>query len=129
MATAQQTSSVIPMRKPLPPAHGKCRWLIPLRDGEGRIRITVYLQNGEELIEEYAVGAEYDREGRGTIVAFNLCRMLLDDLTGKITFTHYTVHTVGAWHCDCPDATHRPERRHNCKHTRALRAALAKLPF
>jgi len=37
---------------------------------------------------------------------------------------HVPGHNGKVQTCDCPDATHRPERRYTCKHVRGLLAAL-----
>ncbi len=93
----------------LPPATGICRWLSDALNGCRRLEI-----NGQAYEIEQLTGG------------LNLHRV---NDRGEITRYHVnTSLPCGVWTCSCPDATNRPERRCQCKHVRALRAALQALP-
>lgn len=105
------------MRTRLPPATGTCQWLEPAANGDPRLEITVTTSAGE-VTHVY----EVVRSSEG---GYNLLRADGDQIVC------YTVRAVTKrlWTCTCPDAMNRPERACNCKHARALPAALRSLPF
>lgn len=103
------TSLPIPDR-PVKPVSGKVRWLRPLIPGKqlGRISIT----NANGVATEYDVGAHLDGE---RIVGFGLAKD--DDEVYAIDAGQWY-----GWTCDCGDCQFR---NRECKHIKAVRAALA----
>lgn len=98
------------MRKPLPPATGRVKILKPLTGDHMSLRITP--EGGESQVYE-------------VFATLPGVWSLYTVKPGESEPTKYTIDRVGSsWTCSCPDATHRPERRHDCKHIRAVRAAL-----
>lgn len=93
------------------PVGGSVRWLRPLIAGKtlGRIRIT----NAEGKGTEYDLDAFTDAAGR--IIGYGLAKD--DDDIHAIDVVAST-----GWTCDCPDCQFR---NRECKHIKALRAALA----
>jgi hypothetical protein len=98
--------SVLVNRQPKPktrPVSGNCRWVVPI----GKVSHTGVLEINQTT---YAVTVLY--------VYGNLTGYRLEKLGGAV----YDIDAAGAqWQCDCPDAVYR-ERE--CKHVKALRAAL-----
>lgn len=92
------------------PVAGKVRWLRPLIVGKtlGRLAIT----NASGLTTEYDIGAHLDGE---RIVGFGLAKD--DDEVYAIDASQ----SYG-WTCDCGDCQFRARE---CKHIKAVRAALA----
>ncbi len=88
-------------RKPVKPVQGKCRWLVRIGEtGVGALEISG---------KPYVVSVLTD--GNKTV------GYRLEKPDGK----SYEIDAQ-SWECSCPDATFR-ERE--CKHAKALRAALA----
>jgi hypothetical protein len=86
------------------PVSGTCRWVRPIgAAGTGVLAITEVCYSITIL------------KSRGRTVGYRL---------EKLDGTVYDVNAEGEpWTCDCPDATYR-ERE--CKHVKALRAALSR---
>ena len=105
-------------RKTVPPATGVARWMNYVDPVSGNRWLTITVN-----------GVSKDYEVEKIQGGYRLHHLDLDTLE----ITTYTVTIRGAggrvWFCDCPDAKNRPERASACKHVRALRAALAKLPL
>jgi hypothetical protein len=102
-----------PRRKEQPkPVTGSVRWLRPLVIGKtlGRIAIT----NANNETTEYDIGAFTDNDG--ALQGFGLAKD--DDEV-------YSIDTTAGfgWTCDCADCQFRSRE---CKHIKAVRAALAK---
>ena len=95
-------------------ATGTCTWLKPALNGNPQLEITV---NGTSHIYEIV------RSEEG---GFKLLRA---DFANADVIC-YNVRCVGrnVWTCDCPDSVYRRHGQ-NCKHARALCAALRSLPF
>jgi hypothetical protein len=90
-------------RKPLKPVTVTCRWLPDEVTGQPRLEI-----NGRayELVELAGGFRLFSWDGPGSeIKVYDIC----------------TTEPWG-WTCDCPDCTYR---QRECKHLRALKAALA----
>jgi hypothetical protein len=86
------------------PVAGICRWVLPI----GEVGTGVLEINGTS----YTVTV---LRGPSGVVGYRL---------GKDDGKTYDIDATGeTWKCDCPDATYR-ERE--CKHVKALRAALRK---
>jgi hypothetical protein len=110
MATVTDPRNPIKTRKATRPVSGTCRWLTrPNANHEGGVLEI----NGTA----YEILPLYDDDVR---VGYRFL---------KADGTMYDVGSAEAhgWSCDCPDATYHPERPGGCKHTSALRAALAAL--
>jgi hypothetical protein len=92
---------------------GSCKWVkrMVLPRGLGRLSITSHTTRGP-VVQEYDVGAHLDQAGRVTGY-----RLVKDDDEG------YDV-SAADWTCTCADSTYR---QRECKHARAMRAALARL--
>jgi len=105
-------------RKPLSPATGSCRW-------EGRDPVS-----GNRLLRITCgeVSRVYEIEEVQTGRVWNLHTLDEKDFS-LLTYRVTTGEKLNKWTCDCPDAKWRPERKHDCKHSRALRAALSAEPF
>lgn len=113
---------MIATRRPLPPATGNCKWLtyVDPQTGNRWLHVECHTPSGGVTKDDY----EVEQFAGG----FRLHR--LDPETFEVvTYTISTTWGNGVWSCSCPDAANRPERRGQCKHVRALRAALAKLPL
>lgn len=94
-----------------PPATGTCRWLAPAANGNRQLAINGVTYEVAELPDGWAL-------------------YRLDAVQIVIRYTVRPDPQLPAvWSCDCPDATNRPGRKYNCKHSRALRAAMSQLPF
>lgn len=104
-------------RKPLNPAKGYVSWCGKTSDGCRILSITP--EGGER--QQYIINTVAD--GYDMI---NYSKVLT---TGIITVYHVRYWADGMFSCDCPDATKRPERKCNCKHSRGLLAALKSDPF
>jgi hypothetical protein len=111
--TTRKRKSVKPRK--LNPVKGTCRWIggapTPgqLDGGDAMLLITVE----GKAPQAYHV-QRFD--GRN----FRLTK------AGVESGTAYDLERVGdGFRCDCPDATHNEERPGGCKHSKALRAALA----
>jgi hypothetical protein len=91
-------------RKPLPPAHGACRWICQMTDAHaGVLTINGTVYTVQALREGYRL-----QKQDGTVYDLPLT---LDS-------------------CDCPDSCYRHERSAGtCKHANGLRAALAALGY
>jgi hypothetical protein len=102
-------------RKPPQPVSGTCRWvggapsLAALDNGDAMLLVKV---EGKEPAA-YHVQRLTDGEA---VVGFRLVKAGIEEKT-------YDVNAE-TWECDCPDATHT-DRPGGCKHSKALRAALA----
>lgn len=97
------------MRTVLAPATGICRWVGKAANGNPLLSID---------------GPVYEVEQTET--GYKMYRLIGGDYPEVLVYELVTTWGSGVWQCDCPDATHRPERANgNCKHCRALRAALA----
>lgn len=122
-AVANSVLGSKPVRKPVPPAEGRARWLRDDPDGRRWLQIDTLDDRGVTLIRIYRV----------TRVECGWLLERKDKATGKVR--SYTIdRTVngglnGVMVCTCPDAEHRGERRDCCKHIRGLKAALAARPF
>lgn len=95
------------------PVSGSCKWIkrmvLPL--GLGRLSITSNTSRGP-VTAEYDVGAHLTE---GKVTGY---RLVKDDDEG------YDVDATGKdWHCTCADSTYR---QRECKHVKALRAALSR---
>ena len=89
--------------KPARPVSGVCKWL----RRPDVFDIGVLLINGQQYVVETLLDSNINHAGY---------RLTKDDQTT------YDIDTTGKdWLCSCPDATYR-ERE--CKHAKALRAAL-----
>lgn len=98
-------------RKPLPPATGRCRWVIQPTDGP-----TAH--PGVLLINEAAYTVAPVKDG-GRVVGYEMAKH------GTPAVYHVPA-TFDA--CDCPDASWRHERAGGgCKHCQAMKAAVAAL--
>ena len=105
-------TSTTPRRKEqAKPVTGSVRWLHPLIIGKqlGRISIT----NANNQTTDYDLGAFTDKDG--VIQGFGLAKD--DDEVYAID----TANSFG-WVCDCADCQFR---NRECKHIKAVRAALA----
>lgn len=96
------------------PATGTCTWLKPALNGNPQLEITV---DATSHIYEIV------RSEQGGF------KMLRAD-PAKADVIVYNVKCVArnVWTCNCPDAEYRRHGQ-NCKHARALPAALRQLPF
>lgn len=107
------------------PATGTVAWQEPcVETGNRVLRITVALTNGRSVAQDYEI--EPVKAAPGRLGGYNLYR--LDNDFSLITY-HVRVDAQGVWWCDCPDAQNAPSQCNHCKHTRGLKAALAKEPF
>jgi hypothetical protein len=90
--------------RPARPVAGVCRWVFPLSQRDtGVLRIND---------AEYFVTVHRNEAGQAQGYRLE-----------KPDGTAYDIDTTGRdWLCDCPDATYR---QRECKHAKALRAALA----
>ncbi len=93
------------------PVSGTVRWLRPLIIGKQLGRISITNVNGLET--EYDIDAFTDSDG--AIQGFGLAKD--DDEIRAIDVTGWY-----GWTCDCPDYQYR---NRECKHCKAVRAALA----
>ncbi len=103
--------------KTLAPATGFAQWMGKLYGDNPCLRIVS--GSTDDVFEVNSVPEGY-----------NLCRFARDGETTPdgLSTVMYHVRMVGLLPtCSCPDAVFRPERKHNCKHVRALRVALPKL--
>lgn len=110
---------------PRKPATGTAVWEDDCPEtGNPCLRITVVRASGEVVSHLYEVedAAPEPNYPRG----YNLYR--LDDHFHLITY-RVRIDAAGVWWCDCPDTNMSPTRTNFCKHTRGLKAALAKRPF
>jgi hypothetical protein len=104
-------------RKSPQPVKGTCRWCggapsqARLDEGDAILSIS---PDGKET-SFYFVTANKDG---AKVVGYRLVKIDALDKT-----TTYDVN-ADTWECDCPDATHT-DRPGGCKHSKALRAALA----
>jgi hypothetical protein len=105
------TSTSLHRQEQAKPVTGSVRWLRPLVLGKtlGRIAIT----NANHETTEYDIGAFTDRDG--IVQGFGLAKD--DDEV-------YAIDTTAGfgWVCDCADCQFR---NRECKHIKAVRAALA----
>ena len=105
------TSTTLRRKEQVKPVTGSVRWLRPLVLGKtlGRIAIT----NASDETTEYDIGAFTDNDGalQGFVLAKDD-----DDV--------YSIDTTAGfgWVCDCADCQFR---NRECKHIKAVRAALA----
>jgi hypothetical protein len=114
--------------KPAPPSQGSFKWLDPCPvTGCPRLRIRSVLSDGSEVVQTYDV-----EQQPSSCRLWFLKTEWTNDLDGRrirsVRLKHYTVTFGKTWTCSCPDFAHR-SRDGGCKHARALRAALAALPF
>jgi hypothetical protein len=114
--------------KPAPPSQGSFKWLdsCPVT-GCPRLRIRSVLSDGSEVLQTYDV-----EQQPSSCRLWFLKTEWTTDLDGRrirsVRLKHYTVTFGKTWTCSCPDFAHRV-RDGGCKHVRALRKALAALPF
>jgi hypothetical protein len=94
------------------PVTGTVRWLKPLIVGKTLGRLSITNANGKT--EEYDIHAFID--GDGVVQGYGLAKD--DDEIHSIDVT-----AGFGWTCDCPD---HQFRNRECKHIKAVRAALAK---
>src|SRR5262249_46215949 len=90
---------------------GKCRWVTPYENGKGYLAIPA---NDGAMID-YAV-TELHPDPCCAMRAWELENII----DGKIYHVHEPA-TGQPFMCDCPDCTYR---QRECKHAKALRAAL-----
>jgi hypothetical protein len=90
-------------QRPAKPVSGNCRWVVPI----GKVSHTGVLEIN---------GAVY------TVTILRLYGQLVGYRLEKLDGQTYDIDAASEpWQCDCPDAVYR-ERE--CKHVKALRAAL-----
>jgi hypothetical protein len=109
MATVSDPRNPSKARQATRPAAGTASWLVrPNAECAGGVLEI----NGTR----YEVLPMFDGEER---IGYRLL---------KADGTMYDIDTTQEpWQCDCPDATHHPERPGGCKHASALRTALQAL--
>jgi len=114
------TTSKRATKRPLPPATGTCRWMSYIDPSSGNrwLHIAATTPSGRLVKEDYEVELL-----KGAIRLHKL-----DEDFNVVTYTVSTTWGNDNWTCDCPDATNRPERLHNCKHVRALKSAMSQMP-
>jgi hypothetical protein len=99
--------SVLANRQPkstAKPVAGFCKWVVPIGEASG---VGVLDINGTVY----------------TVSVLNLYGQLTGYRLEKLDGPTYDLDaTAEPWRCDCPDATYR---NRECKHVKALRAALA----
>jgi hypothetical protein len=120
----RRKAEVLRRRDTAPPSQGSFKWL-PSCPVMGCYRLRI---RSGETVNDYDV--EPDAEGWRM---YYLAIVWTTDLDGRrirsARMKDYLVRTKGrTWTCSCPDFAHR-SRDGGCKHARALRAALASLPF
>lgn len=91
---------------------GVCRWVKPI----GTLPCLYIEPTGGEghVYEVETVGIEY------------VLRRIAVEKPGAPTVTYTVRPGRGVWACSCPDAS---RRGYECKHARAVRAAISKAPF
>ena len=94
-------------RKPPSPVHGSCRWIEPLGPNDTSALIAI---NGTE----YTLHVLED--DAGTLLGYQLVKP-----DGCVTYEI----DAKTFECSCPDSVFRQRL---CKHSKALKAALAQLP-
>lgn len=103
-------------RQPIAPATGRCKWL------QERCPVS-----GLPVLEIFCDGVAKQYAVEQLVGGWSLHQFLPN--AEVLSYFVDTLAEEQGWTCTCPDASYRPERRHNCKHSRALRAALAQRPF
>jgi hypothetical protein len=98
-------------RLTLPPATGTCRWLDDAPNGNRQLAINGVTYEVETLEFGWAL---YRLDSDAVVVRYEV---------------KPEPYRPGVWTCTCPVSRNRPERYGCCKHVKALRAALAALPF
>jgi hypothetical protein len=106
--------------KPPAPVSGVCRWVErPVASPDSLARRGVLQINGVEYLVAELLCPE---------TALPLGWTLTRPAAGRTDAASYAVLVCnGDLMCDCPDATYRPDRPGQCKHCRALSAALTVL--
>lgn len=102
------------------PATGSARWLRnDLESGNRVLQISVEVGRSvvRQAYEVIPVDGGFDLH-------------TLDPKTFSPVCYHVDTTFGGdVWACNCPDATHRPQRQNCCKHVQALKKALEVRPY
>lgn len=96
----------------IPPATGKVK-ILSHWDGVS-MTVEITPENGTAQVYDVFQGEH----------GFDLYTIKADERIVKYSLDCRGKH----WSCTCPDATHRPERLHCCKHVRAVKAAIKVVP-
>ena len=102
------------------PATGWVEWQHNCPDtGNSVLRIAITRASGEVVVADYEV----------EVVTGGYRLHCLDPKTFTTYSYTITVDEAGCFACDCPDARHAPTPYAHCKHSRGLKAGLAKGQF
>ena len=100
------------------------RWLSDCpHTGNRVLRITVVRKDGEVVSHDYLVVVS--KVTKPWVGGYDLCR-----LDGQMLVTYQVrIDGSGTWWCNCPSGDVDPARVNDCKHCRALKAALSTRPL